>query len=108
MRATNKYVNQSFKYVTIVPTFKCSLLVFGIFSFVFLFFGLLSLLYACKNHDIEVPYNCKSLPTCRVTFKPEATLTSPVNFYYKITNFYTSYKTYVKSSYYKQYAGKVL
>ena len=104
----NKYVEQTFKYAIIVPNLKCSIIVFSILFIVFIATGALSLTFALKNKDIEVQYDCNGLQTCRVSFVPQYSISPPVQMYYKISNFYSSYKKYSKSKVYKQYEGTVL
>ena len=107
MVKANRYIEQTFKYTIIVPTLRCSFLVLGIFFITFISFGLLSLMFALNNKEIEVQYDCNGLLNCRVSFTPQYTIKPPVQMYYKITNFYTSYKKYAKSKVYKQYEGTV-
>jgi hypothetical protein len=107
LNMANKYVEQTFKYAIIVPSLKCSFIVFTIFFIVFVSTGVLSLVFALKNKDIEVQYNCNGLQTCRVSFVPQYNINPPVQMYYKINNFYSSYKKYAKSKVYKQYEGTV-
>jgi len=99
----NKYINQNYSYIQVVPTFRCSTIFLASLAFVFLLFGGITLYYELKNADILIPYDCGEQPSCTVDFTPTRSINPPIKIYYHISNFYTSYKSYVRSKSYLQF-----
>jgi len=102
----NKYINQNYSYIQVVPTFRCTTIFLASLTFVFLLFGGITLYYELKNSDILIPYDCHRHHTCTIDFTPNRQINPPIKLYYQVRNFYTSYKSYVKSKSYKQFSGK--
>ena len=76
-----------------------------------LFAGFGGLLYAQSSglNDLAIPWNqkeCdKATNICTFTIKPSVDLVKP-KLYYKLDNFFSNHRNFVKSRYYNQLRGK--
>jgi hypothetical protein len=104
------YIQQTFGYYLVVPTFKTSVIAFGVMTFVFLLFGIISYQHAKNATDFYVEYSDKCLPgtsPCTFEFTLDRDIKAPVHMYYKLENFFSSHRQFVKSRLYFQLLGTV-
>lgn len=103
-----KIKNQQIAHVLITPTFKCAMLCYSVILIVLVLFGAISLMKAGENNDALFRYDdkCTSNP-CTLNLEIDVDLVDP-KIYYRIDNFYSNHRNFVKSRSYKQLRGEVL
>lgn len=100
-----------------VPSFGSTMVIFGIFGFIFLSLGITLYVMSDKIQSSTTPYDgCSTvnLPpfeganpnVCDIPITIDAPITGPVYVYYQLENFYQNHRRYVKSRSNEQLLGK--
>ena len=97
-----------------IPTITHTVLCLLITGIIFIFLGIIILIYSSKITTIELRYddnkNCENAlknenKTCELTFSLEKKLEPPIFIYYQLENFYQNHRRYFKSKSIKQLKG---
>lgn len=92
-----------------VPSFGSTMILFGIFGFVFLIIGVTLYVLSDKIQEVVyLDYNlaCTDPQFCSLSLQIEEDIQQPVFVYYQLDNFYQNHRRYVKSKDAKQLMGE--
>lgn len=98
-------------HINIVPTFWCSINFMVVWFIIFVGCGYMFFNSAIQIREMDIRYDDVCEPKrntgdlCKVRFTPNATITDPV-VYYRLDNFYSNYRSFVKSKDIYQLRGK--
>jgi hypothetical protein len=107
LKGWKKIKNQQIAHILITPTFKCAMICYSIMFIILVLFGGVSYMKAESNNDLLYRYDdaCSGLDECSVNITPKVTLKKP-KFYYRLDNFYSNHRNFVKSRSYGQLRGE--